>query len=270
MKKIVSLVLALCMLLGVMSLASCGINPATDWEKIQEKGSFKVGCTDFAPMNYYEGQELVGFDTEFAKAVADYLGVEVEFEMITWSQKYMELEGGKIDALWNGFTSNSSDDGVPRSEKVDFTTGYATNYQCIVMNKNTEFTDVASLNGLTCAVEAGSAGEAYAKTVTDASKVVAKDAQVDAFTELKGMQVDFIVVDVLLANRTCGKGDYTDFEVKYGVTDNLELYSIGCRKGSNFDEKINEAIVALMKNGTLEALAEKYGVPLSDEVLALK
>ena len=270
MKKILSLILAVATLVSALSLTSCMVHPEKDWENVQKNGKFIVGCTEFDPMNYYENDQLVGFDTEYAQAVAAYLGVEVEFRMITWSQKYMELNGGKIDCIWNGFTSNSSDNGVARSESVRFTTGYATNYQCIVMKEGTVFTSVADLAGKTCAVEGGSAGEAYAITVTDEDNVVAKDAQIDAFTELKAGTVDFIVVDVLLANRTCGNGDFTDCNIVYEKTDDVELYAIGCRIGSTLAAKIDEATEALMNDGTLEALAAKYGVPLSAEVLELK
>ncbi len=269
MKKILAIILALTTLLGVVSLASCGDNStASDWEEIKAKGKFVVGCTDFDPMNYYEGDKLVGFDTEYAQAVAKYLGVEVEFQMIDWGSKYMELEGKQIDCIWNGFTSNSSDDGVPRADKVDFPTGYATNYQCIVMKKDAAFTDVAALKDKACAVEDGSAGEAYA--VSLGAKIEAeKTSQIEAFTELKSGKVEFIVCDVLLALRTCGKGDFSDLEIKYEKKDDVELYGIGCRKGSDFDAKIEEATIALLKDGTLNALSEKYGVPLSKEILAL-
>lgn len=272
MKRIISLILAMVMLVGMMTLTSCGkIDPAKDWDTIKANGQFVVGCTEFEPMNYYDASnKLIGFDTEYAQAVAEYLGVEVKFEMITWSNKYMELDAGKLDCIWNGFTSNSSDDGVARSQKVDFAVGYATNYQCIVMNKSATAASLADLSGLSCAVEAGSAGEAYAKTVTSEDKIVPKDAQIDAFTELKGGQVDFIVVDVLLANRTCGKGDFGDYEIKFEATGDLELYGIGCRKGSSFTAKINEATKHLINTGKLQELAEKYGVPLSEGVLALK
>ena len=60
------------------------------------------------------------------------------------------------------------------------------------------------------------------------------------------------------------------------ATENKELYGIGFRKGSSFTAKVNEATKALMNDGengglsTLEKLSEKYGVPLSAEVLALK
>ena len=282
MKKTLAFVLAILMCLTAFIMTSCeSKDPESDWENIRKEGKFVVGCTLFEPMNYNDADgNLIGFDTEYAKAVAEYLGVEVEFQIITWSKKYIELEAGTVDCLWNGFTSNSSDDGVARSEKVDFATGYANNYQCVVVNTDRvaieDFGNPDALAGKTCAVEGGSAGEDYAKTVTDESKTVIKDAQTDAFTELKAGTVDFIVVDVLLANRKCGTGDFASIQKAFEVTENKELYGIGFRKGSSFTAKVNEATKALMNDGengglsTLEKLSEKYGVPLSAEVLALK
>lgn len=281
MKKILSLVLALALCLGlVLSITSCGVSPEKDYENITKEGKLVVGMTYFQPMNYNDDYDkFIGFDTEYARAVANYLGVQVEFIEINWGSKYLELEAGTIDCIWNGFTSNSSDDGIPRSEKVDFTTGYAYNYQCVVVNPQKISLDgftLASLNGKTCAVEEGSAGADFAKDLTAEDKIFTKDAQIDAFTELKSGAVDFIVVDVLLADRTCGNGDYANCAKAYEDSENVELYAIGCRKGSNLDEKINEATKYLMNDGvngslsTLEWLADKYDVTLSEEILALK
>ena len=280
MKKVLSLVLAIVMCVTAFAMTACSPDPEKDWENIEKEGKFIVGMTLFEPINYKDDKgKLIGFDTEYAEAVAKYLGIDVEFQEIDWPQKYNELNSGAIDCIWNGFTSNSSDDGVARKDKVDFAVGYANNYQCVVVDSTkidpATFT-LASLQGKTCAVEDGSAGADYAKTLTAADKIVNKSAQIDAFTELKSGAVDFIVVDVLLANRTCGAGDFKNCAKAYEATDNIELYAIGCRKGSTLTAKINEATKALMNDGvngglsTIEQLSVKYGVPLSADILALK
>lgn len=75
----------------------------SDWAYIQGKGKLTVGITLFAPMNYYnEKNELVGFDTEMAQAVAKKLGIDVEFSEINWDSKEVELNSKNIDCLWNG------------------------------------------------------------------------------------------------------------------------------------------------------------------------
>ena len=94
----------------------------------------------------------------------------------------------------------------------------------------------------------------------------------DTFTEVKSGAVDFAVVDVLLAQKIVGEGNYADLAiVSSDVIDiDPEVYSIGCRKNSNLDEKINEAIVELLNEGKLEELAEKYDVRITDSLMAMK
>ena len=76
----------------------------TDWEYIKSNGKFIVGYTLFAPIAYEEGNELVGFDIELAKAVAAYLDLQVEFQIIEWATKEAKLEAKTIDCIWNGMT----------------------------------------------------------------------------------------------------------------------------------------------------------------------
>lgn len=123
MKKLLASILALVMIFSAMlTLTSCNGDggaggAASDWETIEERGFFYCGITVYAPMNYYDEEDnLVGFDTEFAMAVADYLGVEAKFSTIKWPSKYLELNSKAIDLIWNGFTYGA-EDGVP--DKVD-------------------------------------------------------------------------------------------------------------------------------------------------------
>ena len=76
-----------------------------DLAYIKEKGELVIGITLFAPMNYYDdNNELIGFETEFAKAVCEKLGVKAKFVEINWDAKEVELESKNIDCIWNGMT----------------------------------------------------------------------------------------------------------------------------------------------------------------------
>ena len=104
MKKIIALVLSLIM---VLSLVACGGKDTakSDMEYVKEKGKLVVGITEFAPMDFKdEDGNWVGFDADMASAFAEYLGVEVEFVLIDWNQKIMELDGKSIDCVWIGMT----------------------------------------------------------------------------------------------------------------------------------------------------------------------
>ncbi|MGN1207327.1 MAG: transporter substrate-binding domain-containing protein, partial [Eubacteriales bacterium] len=182
MKKLLCLALSVILAATLLcSLVSCG---KSDWKEIEEKGRFVCGITYYEPMNYFdENGDLVGFDTEFAQAVAKELGVEVKFQLISWDAKYTELNSGAIDAIWNGFT-RGDEDGVSRAEYVDFSYDYLNNSQCIVMKADAvaSYTTIESLANLKGMAEAGSAGEAVAKDATE--DYTAAPSQADALMEL--------------------------------------------------------------------------------------
>ena len=259
MKKILALTLAVLMLLSLtFAFASCGDK--------EETPTLVCGVTIFENMNEKdENGNWTGFESDFAVEVGKLIGMNVEFQEIDWGQKYMELQAGTIDCIWNGFTANSTDkiDGVDtkRSDLVDFSYGYMLNQQCIVVKKAdlANYNSAADLAGKKACVEGGSAGEAYAKTVTDADKVLSATSQISAFPELKSGAVNFLVVDIVLAQNICGKGDYEDLAIVDAIELESEIYAIGFKKGSDLTAKVNDAIKQLEANGKLAELAEKYG-----------
>ncbi len=96
---------------------------------IQDKGTLIVGITDFAPMDYKgEDGSWIGFDADMARVVGEELGVEVEFIEIDWDSKIMELNGKKIDVVWNGMTLTDE-----VKEAMECSVPYCNNAQVIVV-----------------------------------------------------------------------------------------------------------------------------------------
>ena len=259
MKKIISLLLALIICASVaLTFTSCSDD------------TLVCGVTIFENMNEKDADgNWIGFESEFAMEVGKLIGMKVEFQEIDWSQKYSELNSGKIDCVWNGFTANSSDDGIERKDLVDFSYTYMLNQQCIVVKSENaaNYKTEADLAGKTAAVEGGSAGAAYAKdAVGEAGKLVEFPAQNSAFLEVKSGKSDFAVVDILLAKNVCGNGDYTDLVIVDAIELDAEYYAVGFKKGSDLTAKVNEAIKTLDENGKLLEIAKKYGLENSLQV----
>ena len=257
MKKILLLILTLALLVSSISnLVSCN-------KTEEEDNTLVCGVTIIPGLNEKDANgNWTGFESEFAMEVGKILGMEVKFQEITWSQKFNELNSGAVDCVWNGFTANSSENGIKRSDLCDFSYGYMLNQQCVVIKTdNAEaFKTEADLAGKTAGVEGGSAGEAYAtEVVGESGKIEKYPAQNKAFLEVSTGAVDFAVVDIVLAKNVCGQGDFANLMIVDSIELASEVYAVGFEKGSPLTAKVNAAIETLFENGKIAELAEKYG-----------
>lgn len=276
-KKIISLLMCAAMAFG---LCSCGgtdsssadnaggndtaasSDSSSDWNYISGKGTLVVGITYYEPMNYLdENGELTGFETEFTKAVCEKLGVTPEFQVIEWSKKELELQSRTIDAIWNGMTVIEE-----KRDQMAFSTRYIKNKQVVITKAENadKYTDTASMAGTSIAFEGGSAGETAITsddTLKDC-KLINCEAQKDALMEVKAGTADLGVIDYVMALASVGEGtDYSDIKIIESVELTPEEYAVGLRlEDTETLAKINGAIDELAKDGTLKALAEKYGL----------
>ena len=233
----------------------------SDLAYIQDKGKMTIGYTVYAPMNYTdENGEFVGFDTELATAVCEKLGVEPEFVEINWDTKFVELESKSIDCVWNGMTLT---DDIKANQAC--TQAYARNAQVVVMKKDSGYTSTADLIGKTVAVEAGSAGQTAVEEDENLAQadVITKTVQTDCLLEVKSDTADAAVLDLTLATAMTGEGtDYADLEIVDEL--NAEEYGVAFRKGSDTAAAVDAAFEELKADGTMQTLADKYGLTLAE------
>lgn len=279
MKKFFALLLALCM---VFALAACGepaasdpsdapeseapadvTEPAdeggdtaeSDMAYVQDKGTLVVGITNFEPMDYQnESGEWVGFDADLAKAFAESLGVEVVFQEIEWESKVMELDGKTIDVVWNGMTLTDE-----VLSAMECSNAYCNNAQVVVLPaaEAENYPDAASMAELSFAVESGSAGEDMA--IENGFNYTPVIDQATAVLEVSSGTCQAAIIDSLMAAAMVGEGtNYAD--ITYTISLNSEEYGVGFRKGSDLAAALNEFFVTAWADGTMQELAETYGV----------
>lgn len=279
MKKLLALMLALVM---VFALAACGDSGSaatdapsaeptdtaesaapseggdtaeSDLAYVQDKGTLIVGITNFEPMDYQDANgEWIGFDADLAKLFAESLGVEVQFQEIEWDNKVMELDGRTIDVVWNGMTLT---DEVLAA--MECTNAYLNNAQVVILPsaEAENYPDVESLSGLTFAVEAGSAGEKMA--IENGFAYTSVVDQATAVLEVESGTCDAAIIDSLMAGAMVGEGtSYAD--LTYTVQLSTEEYGVGFRQGSDLAAALNEFFVTAWEDGTIQSLADTYGV----------
>ena len=139
------------------------------------------------------------------------------------------------------------------------TNAYCNNAQVVVLpaDKADQYKDAASMKDLSFAVEAGSAGEEAAKE--NGFNYTALASQADTLMEVSAGTSDASIIDLLMAGAMIGDG--TDYPT---LTHTLELtkeeYGVGCRKGSDLASYINDEFKKLYEDGTMQSIAEQYGV----------
>jgi len=154
MKKF--LTLAACILLAGMVVLSCSKKDSTkdnSLKTVTDKKVFVMGLDDaFPPMGFRdENNEIVGYDVDLAREVTKRMGVELVLQPIDWNAKEQELNTGKIDCIWNGFTITPE-----RAEALTFTKPYLKNAQVVVVKSDSPFKTLADLSGKTVGLQAGS------------------------------------------------------------------------------------------------------------------
>ncbi|MGN1329378.1 MAG: transporter substrate-binding domain-containing protein [Eubacterium sp.] len=274
MKKFLSVLLAAIMTISVISIfAACSKDTndtaddtsanndtatVSDLATIKENGKLVIGITDYEPMNYKDKEtgEWTGFDTEYAQAVCEKLGVEAEFIVIDWDNKFLELDAKTIDCIWNGMTIT---DEVKLNASV--TDAYVKNAQVVVTTEEVmaNYTTLAEMTDLAFTAEAGSAG---AGALDDAGiAYTAVSDQAAALMEVASGSSDACVIDLTMANAMTGEGtSYEDLVQAESL--NEEEYGIACRQDSDLTAEINKITDELMADGTLDSLAEKYELVL--------
>lgn len=291
MKKLLSLILVGMMLFTVAACTNTASNDAvstdaateaadSDWAYIQDKGVMTIGVTNYPPMNYLDdNNEWTGFDTEFAQAVGESLGVPVEFIEISWEAKETELASKNIDCLWNGMCITEE-----RKEMWEVTAPYMYNTQAMVMKADKAEEIMADITGKKIVAEAGSTGEqkitGEIDDTNDASvEVMAKDYFANAeYTGVESMatalqDVQNGVADVAVVDSVIAQGmiesegsQLTDLVINMDNKFGDQFFGIAFRKGSDVCEKVEAAISELRENGKLNEIAEKYG--LADGIAA--
>jgi polar amino acid transport system substrate-binding protein len=265
MKKIIALTLALC---TIFMLAACGtkVENESDLAYVKDKGEMLVGITIFSPMNYYdENNELIGFETEFTKAVCEKLGVTPKFVEINWDSKEVELNAKNIDCIWNGMTITEE-----RKANMSITIPYMDNKQVLIVKADKAEQFKTSLDGAKIVAEQGSTGEELALNHESFknAKYTAVDAQAKGLVEVKSGVSDILIADYTLALGSVGEGtDFEDLAIIDSYTFDSQEYGIAFRKGSDMTEEVNKIMKELAADGTIKKIAEKYNL---DKLLVLE
>ena len=220
--------------------------------------SIVIGLDDhFPPMGFRdEKNEIVGFDIDLAKEAAKRLGVEVTFKPIDWSAKEAELNGKRIDVLWNGLTITEE-----RKANILFTKPYLENRQIIVVLDKSPVKAKAELKEKVVGVQDGSSAidavNRDAETAKSLKELKKFSDNVTALMDLSAGRLDAIVVDEIVGRYYVAKkpGEYRVLDENFGTED----FGVGTRKDdTELMGKIDKALDDMKADGTAATISTKW------------
>ena len=225
-------------------------------DQIKSRGEITVAMEGtWAPWTYHdENDNLVGYDVEVANAIAEKLGVKVNFIEGEWDGLLAGLDAGRYDIMVNGVGITPD-----REEKYNFSTPYAYNRTAVIVRG--DYDEISSMEDLN--------GKKTANTIssTYATQAEAYGAEVTGVDDLNQ------TIELLLAGRIDATlnaevtfFDYLkahpDANVKIAAySDEVEQVAIPVRKSDDTAtllSAINDALAEMDKDGTLASLSEKY------------
>lgn len=207
----------------------------------------------YRPFSYHdESGELVGFDVEIAEAVAEKLGLEVEFQETQWDAIFAGLDAGRFDVIANQVSINPE-----REEKYLFSEPYTVSPGVIVVPEDDDsITSFDDLAGKTTAQSLTS--NWYELAQESGATVEAVEGWAQAVALLEQGRVDATINDSLT---------YLDYEKTEGPTglkiaaetDEPSLSAFTFTKDKDaLAEAIDGALAELREEGVLAEISEKY------------
>ena len=282
MKKILALMLALCM---VFALAACGeaaSDPSADPESeapaseapaseapASEAPASEEPAADGEFTTIVEGKLTMstnaqfppyemttddggfeGIDVEIATVIAEKLGLELDILDMDFDSALLAVQQGKSDIVMAGVTVNED-----RLLVMDFTDSYATGVQVVIVKEGSDVTMDNMGEGL-IGTQRGTTGNIYCTDDYGEEHVVAYDDGFTAVQALMNGQVDCVVIDNAPAQEFVkNNAGLTILDTEYAVED----YAIGLNKGNTaLLDAINGALAELISDGTVQSIVDKY------------
>lgn len=253
MKKLVSLLLALCL---VLSLAACSKDDssADNVYGTVTAGVLTVATSpDYAPYEFYAIDEngdpyLAGFDMDLAQYIADYLGLTLEIIPMDFNGTLMELGEKKVDLSMAGYSPDPE-----RLELMDFTDVYYEGGQAFITTQSMKdvFTslDVANDAQYSVGAQNGSIQAQLAETFTPNADQIVLTNVPDIIQELLNGKIDGAYVETVVAENYAK--NYPDLYVAFEVPYEAEGNVIGVSKGNTeLLNAVNEALKAAIDDGS--------------------
>lgn len=265
-KKNISILLAMMLLLTFVFTACAGDEPEDteepeneisstmrDLDAIIESGELVLGTSaDYPPYEFHaliDGKdEVVGFEIDIAKKIADELGVELVIKEMDFSNLLSSLSTGMVDIVLSAMNPLPE-----RLEEANFSdVYYEASFSALIREDDMDIIkSVEDLNGKHIGVQMGTTQEAIAESYSDNLLSIAQNP--DLVMNLKTDKVDCVLMETPVAKSFVTVNEGLALASEIEIVDDSSGVAAAMQKGNDeLTEKVNEIIAKLIEDGSID------------------
>ncbi|MDY0222658.1 MAG: transporter substrate-binding domain-containing protein [Desulfobacterium sp.] len=253
--RLIPMVIMISIIFSMAAMAADG-----KWTQIQKAGELIVGnCPEYPPFSFRNtNNKIEGFDTDFAKALGDVLGLETVMKDTAWEGLVAGMKKGDHDVI---ISCMSPEEANQASKSVNMSIPY---YQLreIIITRASEKDIKAKedLSGKVIGVQTNSTSEVAVDSLKDVG-IVTKDIRrynrnSETMIDLKNGRVDAVIVGFAYAATTV-KGNL-DLKIINDPVMSLDVVVVMDYGEDELTRKINEAIKTVKSNGAFDKVHQKW------------
>ena len=238
----------------IKTLLACVLLICVANAKTLREGTLKVATEGtFSPFSYYNDKnDLVGYDVDVARAVAEKLGLKIEFLTAPWDAMLAAFDAGKADAVFNQVSITDE-----RKKKYEYSVPYTVVYGAIIVHKDNN--DIKSFEDLKGKKNADSATSNWAQV---AKKYGAQNVTVDSFAKsmelLIARRVDTVVRDNTVFYDFLKQRPDAPIKIAAKLKDVDYSAAIVQKGNKELADQISKTLNELKAEGKLKEISLKY------------
>ncbi|MDQ0155508.1 basic amino acid ABC transporter substrate-binding protein [Robertmurraya andreesenii] len=253
--------LGLVLILGfVLLLSACGTSETGSKDSGKSGGDEKktlrlVTDAAYSPMEYMDGDKILGFDIDFARAVAEEAGYELKIDHVGWEPLFVEIDGKNADLAISSITITDE-----RKQTYDFSVPYYLSTNEILVPEGSEIKSGADLKDKVVAVQIDTTGHEIAASILGENHKDIRPFETTpiAIQELLSNGADAVIADKPVVDEYVKNNAEQKLIIITDDSFEQEFYGLLFPKGSKLVEEFNEAINTLFENGKYVEIYKKW------------
>jgi PAS domain S-box-containing protein len=221
---------------------------------VQSQTYIVGGDFDYAPFTFIDKTgKPSGLEIDVIQAVADLTGIQLTFQLSSWSTALPKFHAGETDILVGIIFSEQ------RAEHFDFTIPIHTEYYSIFIRKDLPLNDLSDLFNYRLAVlDKDISIDRYIIPMGLYQDYLLTQSLPEAFSAIELGLADYVLAPNLLGMYQINKNNYQNIDIK-GPSIIPSIYTMAVSKGNTeLLEILNHGISELRRSGKLTEIQERW------------